>query len=90
MNKNTAKTTEPIWDSRNSDEPNLQSDGGLKEWVKCSDCLPSEGVIVKTKIDDRQGCRNEGMHLKRHGNLWFIPDGTMYVYYTPTHWMTLG
>jgi hypothetical protein len=24
--------------------------------------------------------------LKRQGNLWYTPDGSMYVYYTPTHW----
>lgn len=24
--------------------------------------------------------------LKRRGKLWFTPDETMYVYYTPTHW----
>jgi hypothetical protein len=24
--------------------------------------------------------------LKRQGNLWFAPDGSMYVYYTPVFW----
>lgn len=47
--------------------------------------LPPEGVIVETKIDDERGCRNEGK-LYRRRNLWFVPDGSMYVYYTPTHW----
>ena len=47
-----------------------------------------EGVIVATKIDDDQGCRNEG-RLKRLGRLWFFPDESMYVYYTPTHWREL-
>lgn len=42
-------------------------------------------VTVLTKIDDEQGPRNE-QKLKRQGNLWFFPDGSMYVYYTPTHW----
>lgn len=45
-----------------------------------------EGVVVETKIDDNKGCRNE-QKLKRQGRLWFYPDGSMYVYYTPTHWM---
>jgi len=44
-----------------------------------------EGVVVETKIDDANGVRNEGK-LKRQGNLWFVPDGSMYVYYRPTHW----
>lgn len=44
-----------------------------------------EGVTVLTKIDDERGVRNE-QELKRQGRLWFIPDGGMFVYYTPTHW----
>lgn len=44
-----------------------------------------EGVALETKIDDEQGVRNEAK-LKRKGRLWFTPDGSMYVYYTPTHW----
>lgn len=27
--------------------------------------------------------------LKRKGRLWFIPDGSMYVYYEPKFWRTL-
>lgn len=26
------------------------------------------------------------MGAERSGNLWFVPDGSMYVYYRPTHW----
>ena len=44
-----------------------------------------EGVVVETKIDDGVYVRNV-QDLKRRGNLWFFPDGSMYVYYTPTHW----
>jgi hypothetical protein len=54
-------------------------------WIKCSNRLPETGVVVNTKIDDEKGCRNEGK-LKLVRNLWFHPDGSMYVYYTPTHW----
>jgi len=43
---------------------------------------------VRTKIDDGNGVRNEA-YLKRNGRLWFFPDGSMYVYYTPTHWAPL-
>jgi hypothetical protein len=45
-----------------------------------------ENVVVRTKIDDGQGVRND-QTLKRQGNLWWFPDGSMYVYYRPTHWM---
>jgi hypothetical protein len=44
-----------------------------------------EGTVVMTKIDDGRGVRNV-TELKRPGNLWFFPDGGMYVYYQPTHW----
>lgn len=54
-------------------------------WHKTSVSLPPEGLIVETKIDDKRGCRNQQC-LKRSGSLWFLPDGSMYVYYTPTHW----
>lgn len=44
-----------------------------------------EGIVVETKIDDGHGVRNEAK-LKRRGRLWFFPDDSMHVYYTPTHW----
>lgn len=47
-----------------------------------------ENVLVRTKIDDDQGLRNE-QPLKRRGGLWWLPDGSMYVYYTPTHWQPI-
>lgn len=55
------------------------------KWNKTSEVLPPENKIVLTKIDDGKGCRNETL-LYRQGNLWFLADGDMYVYYTPTHW----
>jgi len=57
------------------------------QWIECSKLLPPENQNVMTKIDDSNGCRNE-QKLMRQGRLWFLPDGSMYVYYTPTHWMT--
>lgn len=57
-------------------------------WIRCTDRLPPVGVVVNTKIDDANGVRNEGsLKLHEGGRLWFTPDGVMYVYYTPTHWM---
>jgi hypothetical protein len=44
-----------------------------------------ENVVVDTKIDDGRGVRNE-QPMKRQGRLWYFADGSMYVYYTPTHW----
>jgi hypothetical protein len=47
-----------------------------------------EQVVVRTKIDDVNGVRNE-QDLQRQGNLWWFPDMSMYVYYRPTHWADL-
>jgi hypothetical protein len=59
-------------------------------WISTKAELPPNGLVVHTKIDDEPyGCRNE-QTLKRSGNLWFYPDGSMYVYYTPTHWARVG
>ena len=57
-------------------------------WMYCLQSLPAEGVEVMTKIDDAKGPRNE-TSLVRKGSLWFFPDMSMYVYYTPTHWKSL-
>jgi hypothetical protein len=48
-----------------------------------------DGVEVWTKIDDGEGIRNV-QTLKRLGRLWYFPDGSMYVYYQPTHWMPVS
>lgn len=46
---------------------------------------PPIGKTIKTKIDDVNGIRNFE-ELIYDGNLWWMPDKSMYVYYTPTHW----
>ena len=57
----------------------------MGEWIECAKELPPEKEVVKTKIDDEYGCRNEAK-LFRNGRLWYLESGKMYVYYTPTHW----
>lgn len=57
-------------------------------WILVSHNPPPNNKIVMTKIDDFKGERNV-QKLKRSGNLWFLADGSMYVYYTPTHWKPL-
>jgi len=48
-----------------------------------------ENVLYLTKIDDEErGPRNETI-LKRNGNLWYVKDGSSYVYYTPTHYKVI-
>lgn len=53
------------------------------EWHEIA--LAPDGEIVETKIDDDAGERNNAL-LIRQGRMWFFPDKSMYVYYTPTHW----
>ncbi|WP_250512653.1 hypothetical protein [Caballeronia sp. INDeC2] len=55
----------------------------MSEWQPIE--TAPEGEDVMTKIDDSFGPRNE-QSLKRRGHLWWCPDDSMYVYYTPTHW----
>ena len=52
-------------------------------WQAIETC--PESAVVMTKIDDAQGERNV-QTLKKQGNLFWTPDGAMYVYYRPTHW----
>lgn len=54
-------------------------------WKEIKYCPAPIGTIISTKIDDGNGSRNE-QRLKFDGKLWWLADGTMYVYYTPTHW----
>lgn len=54
-------------------------------WFTVKDNNPPQDIVVMTKIDDAQGSRNVGP-LRLHGRLWFVPDKSIYVYYTPTHW----
>jgi len=60
----------------------------MNEWIETSDRVPPKGVVVETKIDNGKCVRNE-QQLKREGSLYFYPDGSMYVYYTPTHWRAI-
>lgn len=58
----------------------------LKRWRSVVADPPREGQVVMTSIFDMKGRRNEQL-LKRVGRLWFLPSGSMYVYYTPSEWM---
>lgn len=58
-------------------------------WIQCSVQQAPEGVAVETKIEDADGGVRNVASLKRHGRLWWFPDDSVYVYYTPTHWRYL-
>ena len=55
------------------------------DWRSVENDPPPDKTVVDTIIaDDCDGHNRQ--ELKRSGRLWFIPDGSMYVYYVPTHW----
>lgn len=58
-------------------------------WTLVTQQPPPRDVAVETKIDDGRKVRNTVV-LKLHGNLWFHPDMSMFVYYRPTHWRHLA
>lgn len=49
-------------------------------WSKNPQDAP-DGVIVMTKNSS-----GDESPLKRKGNLWFLTDDSMYVYYVPSEW----
>ena len=52
-----------------------------RDWTMTEKCRPTNGEVVETM--------DSGGHvqdLKRENNLWWFPDGSMYVYYTPKAW----
>lgn len=55
------------------------------KWINVNEELPKEGVVVHAML----GKRRVVTDLKRRGRLWFLSDGSMYVYYTPTHWQPI-
>ena len=52
-----------------------------EHWIPTAQKLPPDGKVVVTM--DSGGQVQE---LKRRGRLWFVPDGSMHVYYTPQLW----
>lgn len=55
-------------------------------WNRVEDSLPTPGEVVKTISPG--GIEAELMYDK--SGLWFFPDGSMYVYYTPQFWKRMG
>lgn len=54
-------------------------------WRRIDTQPPPQNTVVETKILDHHGERNIA-DLKLVDRLWWFPDGSMYIYYTPTHW----
>jgi hypothetical protein len=52
-----------------------------RDWTPTARELPPPGVVVETK--DSAGRVQD---LKLVGRLWFVPDGSMYVYFEPAFW----
>lgn len=50
------------------------------DWIKTDDQLPEDGVEVEVMNGPIV------QTLVRQGRLWFFPDFSMYVYFTPKVW----
>lgn len=48
-------------------------------WRPVTPTEPPDGQLVEVP-------NNGGAKLRRSGNLWFLPDHEVYVYYSPTEW----
>lgn len=49
------------------------------QWHRTSLALPKEGQLVEVP-------NNGGTRLVYSSGLWWFPDRSMYVYYTPEYW----
>ncbi len=87
---NATKAVIKAW-NRRVEYIEREMDGNDKDndWIEVRAKKPPENQIVQTKIDDISGVRNESelIYSKNH---WWLPDKSMYVYYTPTHWKELS
>lgn len=54
-------------------------------WNRTNEVNPPENTLLLTKVD-HQNCSKNEQRLIKKGNLWWLEDMSMYVYYTPTHW----
>lgn len=53
----------------------------MTDWTDTSVGNPSEGVEVDVVTPG-----GDTRRLVYASNLWWLPDRSMYVYFTPTHW----
>lgn len=53
----------------------------MNRWLDTKYSLPEKGIVVETISPG-----GEPSTLKLINGLWFVPDGSMYVYYTPKYW----
>jgi len=52
------------------------------KWTYTADCQPPENVLLEVLQSDLK----TQSKLIRDGRLYWLPDRSMYVYYTPTMW----
>lgn len=50
-------------------------------WTRAADQLPPDGMLV-----DALNPSGNLTQLRRRHNLWFLPDESMYVYFSPEWW----
>ena len=53
----------------------------IQHWISITERMPESGRVVTVLTPG-----GDVRPLKYGDNLWWLPDGSMYVYFTPTHW----
>lgn len=53
----------------------------MPDWTPTERELPPDGVVV-----DAMDSAGHVQPLRRRGNLFWFPDGSMYVYFVPKFW----
>ena len=61
----------------------------MQSWKYTERELPPRGEVVMTESPGgiQQTLK---LHTQEGSGLWFVPDGVMYVYYTPNKWRHLN
>lgn len=62
----------------------MNASQNASSWRNTANVLPPEGKVVETMSPG--GIQAP---LIRSGKLWFMEDGSMYVYYSPVKWREL-
>jgi hypothetical protein len=70
---------------RQTKQEAIAAAASVRPWTRAEDRLPPDGVLVETISEGGMPST-----LKRSGNLWFVPDGEMYVYYGVRYWREIS
>lgn len=56
------------------------------DWINSKERLPDENIVVEAMMWYPKDGGGRVYELIWANNLWWFSDGSMYVYFFPTHW----